>query len=163
MEKQLKRLRPFLKKAWPDVSLTPISLCSQLLLETYYTNTVGLALSYQSKLPFTPEVNSAVFCALYDYAAGFREIILNVLRAEIMTKNPDEQKHAKDVQDAIEKQKHLWCTTPHIDDSIAVYKKLQTEEIQFKDLIENDATGKTAVTLPGLSFERTHTRTNSNV
>lgn len=155
---ELKRLRPYLKEAWPDVSLTPISLCSYLLLETYYTDTVGLALAYQRE--FSPQINGALFSAIYDYAAGFREIILNLLRAEIMTKNPDEQKHAKDVQGAIEMQKQLWGTTPNVDDSVAVYKKLQVEEAQFKDHIEKDPTGKQLLRyLVSLLKERTQGQT----
>ncbi len=155
---ELHRLRPYLKQAWPDLTLTPISLCSQLLLETYYTDTVGLALAYQRE--FKSQINGALFSAVYDYAAGFREVILNLLRAEIMTKNPDEKKHAKDVQDAIEKQKQFWGTTPNSDDSMAVYKKLQREEAQFKDLIEKDATGKQLLHyLVSLVKERTQGQT----
>jgi hypothetical protein len=156
-KKELKRLQPLLKQAWPDISLTPISVCSQLLLETYYTDTVGLSLSYQSKLPFVPEVNNAVFCAVYDYAAGFREIILNMLRAEIMTKNTDPHKLAKDVQGGIEMAKHLWDTTPPIEAGMAVYEKLQTEEAQFTDLLEKDATGRMLLSyLVSLLEDRTH-------
>ncbi len=129
------RVHVSLQNAWPGTNLTSVALCGQLLLSSVYTQLILDAFSYhEAKL-------APVFCAQYDYALGFREIAFDLLRADIASQNTDPQKSARDVQEAIELTKQHWGKMPTINESLAAYRKLQTEEEQFKAFLTDDTTG----------------------
>ena len=113
---ELERLQASFQAGWPDLKLTSVALCGQMLITIIYNQLLLEALSYH-------DTNLApVFCAQYDYAVGLRGIGFDLFRADVASKNTDTQKNAHDLKEAFELTKQL----PSVDDLLEAYESLQT-------------------------------------